>query len=128
MNIVGIGMLALISAVTALTLKNTVPQYALLITAAAGIMILTAVCVQLPTVTEHIQKLTELSNINSSHAEVLLKSVGICYISQFASDICKDAGENGLSGKVELAGKIMILICALPLIDEILHTVQGLCP
>ena len=85
-----------------------------------------AVCVALPSVTEKIDTLITLAEVNSRHSEILFKSVGICFISQFSADICKDAGEHTLSGKVELAGKITILICALPLIEEVLNTASAL--
>ncbi len=126
MNITGICILAIVTAVIALTLKNTVPQYALLITLSAGVILLLNLCTVLPEITETTKELIDLANVSSKHTEILLKSIGICFISQFSSDICKDAGEQALSGKVELAGKITILICALPLIQEVLHTASTL--
>lgn len=80
----------------------------------------------MPTVIDKITLLTLETGVNTNYTGTLLKSLGICFICQFSSDICKDAGQNALSSKVELAGKIMILILALPLIDEVLSTATSL--
>lgn len=89
-------------------------------------MIVLAICTALPNVIDRMNTLMALAEVSSKHSEILFKSIGICFISQFSADICKDAGESALSGKVELAGKIMILICALPLIEEVLNTASAL--
>ena len=46
--------------------------------------------------------------------------IGVAYLIQFASNICKDAGENALSGKVELVGRVLILSVSVPVILDIL--------
>ncbi|MEE0859273.1 MAG: SpoIIIAC/SpoIIIAD family protein [Acutalibacteraceae bacterium] len=122
MNIAGICIIAVIGAVIAITLKQTVPQFSLVFTLVIGVMMLLVICTYLPTVTEKINSLMTATGVKSEYTAVLLKSVGICFLCQFSSDICKDAGQNALSGKVELAGKLMILISALPLMEEVLNT------
>lgn len=122
MNIAGICIIAVIGAVIAITLKQTVPQFSLVFTLVIGVMMLLVICTYLPTVTEKINSLMTATGVKSEYTAVLLKSVGICFLCQFSSDICKDAGQNALSGKVELAGKLMILISALPLMKEVLNT------
>lgn len=126
MNVLGICILAVTGAVLILTLKQTSPQFALLLTLAVGVTILITIISFLPTVIDKITLLTLETGVNTNYTGTLLKSLGICFICQFSSDICKDAGQNALSSKVELAGKIMILILALPLIDEVLSTATSL--
>ncbi|MEF2920047.1 MAG: stage III sporulation protein AD [Acutalibacteraceae bacterium] len=126
MNVLGICILAVTGAVLILTLKQTSPQFALLLTLAVGVTILITIISFLPTVIDKITLLTSETGVNTNYTGTLLKSLGICFICQFSSDICKDAGQNALSSKVELAGKIMILILALPLIDEVLSTATSL--
>ena len=126
MNVLGICILAVTGAVLILTLKQTSPQFALLLTLAVGVTILITIISFLPTVIDKITLLTSETGVNTNYTGTLLTSLGICFICQFSSDICKDAGQNALSSKVELAGKIMILILALPLIDEVLSTATSL--
>lgn len=126
MNIAGICVIAVAGAILAVTLKQTTPNFSVMLALITGIIILITVCVSLPTVTSKIESLMNSTGVNTEYITVLLKSVGICFICQFSSDICKDAGYNALSGKVELAGKILILISALPLMEEVLNTATSL--
>lgn len=50
---------------------------------------------------------------------ILFKALGICLITQLASDACRDAGEAALASKADLAGKVTLLVLALPLFQKI---------
>ena len=54
--------------------------------------------------------------------KTVLKSLGICYITSFSADMCKDFGQTSLAGKIELAGKIAVVVISIPLINEILNS------
>ncbi|MEE1155078.1 MAG: stage III sporulation protein AD [Acutalibacteraceae bacterium] len=126
MDILGICIIAVIGSILVLTLKQSVPQLALLLTLSVGVIILISVLSFLPIITDKITQLMSQTGVNSKYISILIKALGICFICQFASDICKDAGQSALASKVELAGKIMILISALPLIEEVLNTAKAL--
>lgn len=125
MSISAICIIAVITAIISIALKESTPHIALALSLITGVIILISVASYLPTFTDKINSLMTQSNVNPEYAKVLLKSVGICFISQFSSDICKDSGQSALAGKVELAGKILILISALPLMEEILNTASS---
>jgi stage III sporulation protein AD len=57
---------------------------------------------------------------------ILLKIIGITYISDFASNICRDAGNSAIAGQIEIFGKISILAISSPIILALLETVYGL--
>lgn len=126
MNIVGICIIAVVGAILAITLKQTTPQLSLALALITGVVILIAICSFLPAVTDKINQLMSVTGVKPEFAAVLFKAVGICFLCQFSSDICKDAGQSALAGRVELAGKIMILISALPLMEEVLNTATSL--
>lgn len=126
MNITGICIIAVTSAIIAITLKQSTPQISLVLSLITGVIILISIASYLPIFIEKMDLLMSQSGVNPEYAKVLLKSVGICFICQFSSDICKDSGQSALAGKVELAGKILILISALPLMEEILTTANSL--
>ena len=67
----------------------------------------------------HIRQLLVATKIPLEYIEILFKTLGICFLTQFASDVCKDAGETALSSKIETAGKVIILIISLPLFERI---------
>ena len=60
-----------------------------------------------------VNKIVAVSNIGTSYVVILLKVIGICIITEFAVNTCKDAGSLALSNNVSLAGKIMVTITAL---------------
>ena len=71
-------------------------------------------------------EIREVINRTEMEAEwfvLLLKSLGMCYITQFSCDCCKDAGETALAGRIELAGKIAIIFMCLPLFKNIVTAV-----
>ena len=41
-------------------------------------------------------------------------------MTQLAADTCRDAGDSALAGKAELTGRILLLLLAVPLYEEIL--------
>ena len=64
------------------------------------------------------------TGVNLFHIEIVLKIIGISYICQFAADICKDAGEASIAGKIELGGKIIIISLSMPIIYNLLDLVN----
>lgn len=59
------------------------------------------------------------TGIDNDYISIVFKTLGICILTQIASDICRDCGESALATKTELAGKIVILTVAMPMITSI---------
>ena len=57
---------------------------------------------------------------------IILKVLGIAYITEFAVAICNDAGEKSIGSKIELAGKIAIFFAAIPIFVSLLDLLNGL--
>jgi stage III sporulation protein AD len=57
---------------------------------------------------------------------IVLKIIGIAYICEFAVQILKDTGETSLSSKVELAGRVLIIVLSLPVITSFMNMVIGM--
>ncbi|MDP4120044.1 MAG: SpoIIIAC/SpoIIIAD family protein [Bacillota bacterium] len=119
MNIVALCGVALIAAILSVTLKKHSPETSIIISIAAGIILLMAILSKIIPAVNQIQTLISNAGMSAEYAGILFKAVGICLICQFSADSCKDAGEAALASKVEFAGKIMILILALPLFEKI---------
>ncbi|MCI1982452.1 MAG: stage III sporulation protein AD [Oscillospiraceae bacterium] len=126
MNIVGIAGIALCAAVIAAMLRRYHQEYAVLLSIAAGILILTEVLANIAPAVRQISQLLSSAGLTAGYAAILFKTLGICFLAQFAADSCRDAGENALASKVELAGKIAVVILALPLFEKIASTAIGL--
>ena len=58
--------------------------------------------------------------------QLLLKILVIGYVTQFASELCKDAGAASIGGKIETGGKLLIIAAALPVFSSLLHIITEL--
>lgn len=126
MNIIGIVGTALIAAILAVTLKRYNQEYAVIISIIAGVVILVEILRNISPAVREITTLLSGVGLTQEYGWILFKTLGICFLAQFAADSCRDAGESSLASKVELAGKISILVLSLPLFEDIAQTALGL--
>lgn len=126
MDIVKIAALCIVSAVLCKLFNSENSEYGLYIKLAAAMLIMTAAVIYAAPVIETINSIFLRSGIESEHISILFRSLGICYIAQLASDICRDSGESALATQAELAGKISLIITALPLVKNLTDIVAGL--
>jgi stage III sporulation protein AD len=75
-----------------------------------------------------IEKLAVNAHVNMVYLETILKIIGIAYIAEFTSHITKDAGQGAIAAKVELAGKILILAMAVPILTVMIETIINMIP
>lgn len=119
MDIFAVAGFAVIAAIFAVLLRRYQPEIAVVIGLGAGILILIYVIIQAQPAVNEVSTLLDEANIDSSYAVILLKSLGICFITQLAADACNDAGESSIGSKIELAGKFAVLLVALPLFKKV---------
>lgn len=124
-QIVGLGI---ITTILALILREQKPIFAFLLTTFAGAIILLFLAEKIAAVLTLLQRLAEQSNVNQVFLKTVLKIIGIAYIAEFGAQIVRDAGQESLASKIELAGKIMIMFLAIPIITVIIETVMQLLP
>ncbi|MCR4963605.1 MAG: stage III sporulation protein AD [Firmicutes bacterium] len=65
-----------------------------------------------------------LSGVDSYYLSLMLKIIGVAYVGEFAGQLCRDAGQNALAMKIELAAKAAILLLALPIIAGVVQSVM----
>ncbi len=110
---------AVIAAFLAVVLRRHAPEQALAVGLVAGALLLTsALSGSLPLFRE-LEALLTSSGMSGEYVTVLFKALGVCLLTQLAADACRDAGEQGLSAKAELAGKLALLTLALPLFRKL---------
>ena len=126
MNIIAITGLGITAAALSAVIRKYNGEYSLFISLAASLLILGAVITALSPLLDLINELTEASGADSGYIAVLLKALAVCYITQLASDCCRDSGESAVAGKIEFAGKIAVLLIAVPLFESILGIVKDL--
>lgn len=128
MEIIQIVGLGLISTVLILIIKEQKPIFAFLLATFTGIIIFLFLINQIRIVIQTLELLAEKSNINTIFLKTILKIIGIAYIAEFGAQIVRDAGQESIASKIELAGKMLILVMAVPIISVIIDTVLKLLP
>ncbi|OIJ16867.1 stage III sporulation protein AD [Anaerobacillus alkalidiazotrophicus] len=128
MEIIQIVGLGLITTFLALVVKEQKPIFAFLLTVFVGILIFIFLIDQIYLIVSMLQKIAINANINMVYVQTILKIIGIAYIAEFGAQIAKDAGQGAIASKIELAGKVFILVMAIPIITAIIETVIGLLP
>jgi len=109
-----------------LVLKKYAREYSLLISIAMSILTIIYLASSIIPIFSYIKNLVSAANIPDKYSSLLFKSLGICFLTQFASDSCRDAGESSLASKIEIVGKVSIVTASLPLLDEISKTTLAL--
>ncbi len=112
---------AVLTAAAVLIIKPKNAELAMILSVAAGTVLLIAILGNAAQIFSEINGILESSGVNTKYFAAALKALGICYISQLAADICYDFGQTALSKKIELAGKVMIVVLSLPLVKGILE-------
>lgn len=128
MEIVQIVGLGLVATILIVLLKDFSPHFSFLITIFTGITIFLLLIGKIASVIDILEKLALQANINMVYMETILKIIGIAYIAEFGAQITKDAGQNAIASKIELAGKILIMVMAIPIIGAIIETIIELLP
>lgn len=121
MRIVGIG---LIGAILSILLRNSKPEFSMLIPVVVSFTVLACAMPYLIRITEELSRMASSAGINSSYMRIVIKVIGISYLVCITAELCKDAGENAIAAKIELGGKLIILAMAIPIINSLFNLVK----
>lgn len=111
-----------------LLLKDIHFTFAFLLITIASILLFLFIIDQLRQVISVILFISDQTSISHQHIQILLKVVGITYITEIGANLSKDAGLQSIASKVELIGKLLIIILALPIIYSIIELVMSIVP
>ncbi|SHJ95774.1 stage III sporulation protein AD [Propionispora hippei] len=128
MDIVQIVGLGFVVTLLSLIIKRERPEIALQLSLALAAIIFLLVLTKIGAVLNLFRDLAEKANISQMYLNTILKIIGIAYIAEFGAQVCKDAGEGAVASKIELAGKVMVMVMAIPIIVLVLDTVIRLIP
>lgn len=125
MSLTGIFGICIIAAVIATLLKGYKGEYAMLVAIAAGAAVLLSVVFDVMSGLLTLRNTVAEYGLDTSYFSVAVKALGICVITGFIADTCRDAGQTSLASKAELAGRCAIFIMSIPLLLSLLKTAYG---
>lgn len=122
---VRIVMLGMTGVLLGLFLKGTKPEYSIYISLAAGILIFFYMTEKLSYLFSSVLKIQEYLPLDTEYLTTLLKIIGITYIGQFSSGICKDAGYGAIGGQIEIFTKLYIMVLSMPVLLALMETIHS---
>ena len=119
-----IAAVAVMAAILAAWIKTVKPDYGVWIVFGAGIFLGFSALLKLETIIGELQYLQGYFTGYGTYFKLLIKIIGITYLSEFSADLCKDAGANTLASQIELFGKLSILVLCMPILNSLLETID----
>ena len=126
MTVMSIGILGLTAVILAVQLKGVKGEYGIYLAAAAGLVIFFYGISKLETKIKAVEHEQPYLKINHVYINTLMKMIGITYIAEFSSGICKDAGYGSLGNQIEIFGKLSILAVSMPILMALMEMVQDI--
>lgn len=123
LSIVQLVLLAVIGMLAALVCKKHQVDFSSVISIGICLFLMFFMVQAFDELVEFIQQIAGVLNLE--YIGILLKLIGIAYVCEFASDLCKDAGYQAISGQIEVAGRVAMMVITIPIMLAIVDTIQA---
>lgn len=128
MTILTAAAAGLTAVLLAVQLKSVKSEYGVYLVMAAGVFIFLYGLGKMEVILDTLAQIRDSIQIEPIYLDMLLRMIGIAYVAEFASGICRDAGYGALGSQIEIFGKLSILAVSMPAFGALLETVQSFLP
>ena len=125
MSMIQVGIIGVIAAVLAVQLKGGKAEYGIYVSAAAGIILFSFIVDRLSIFVRTLEQIASYIDMDAGYLGIMLKMIGITYIAEFSSGICRDAGYQTMAGQIEIFGKLTIPALGMPVLTALLATIRA---
>ncbi len=122
MKIIGV---AFVTAISAILLRGTKPELSFAVTVTGVIVILLFIVDAMQSAFQIFSSLAQTTGMENGLIKILIKIVGVGYLTEFGAGILNDFGSNAVADKVVLAGKLTIVVLSLPVLEGLLSMIRG---
>lgn len=124
MSIIQMAGVGVVGTLLALQFKNGKNEYAIYTVIAVSMVLFYGMKDKLESIQETVSTISSMVNINTDYISILLKMIGITYVAEFATGICKDAGYQTIANQIEIFTKLTILTFSMPVLEALLLTIK----
>lgn len=124
MSIIQMAGVGVVGTLLALQFKNGKNEYAIYTVIAVSLVLFYGMKDKLKSIQETVSTISSMVNINTDYISILLKMIGITYVAEFATGICKDAGYQTIANQIEIFTKLTILTFSMPVLEALLLTIK----
>ena len=123
MDIFKIACIGIIGVFLSMTVREYKPEIGALTALSTAFLLILYTVPKLSGIIDGVNNLAKTGVIDSFYIKSTVKIIGIAYVTEFASELAKDANEVLLSKKLELAGKITIIAIMMPIITALISAI-----
>lgn len=123
LKVVIIGVAAIFLSLLAGSVRR---EYGFAIAVCAAVVISAYGLSKISLIIEQVQAFEDAIGLEHEYIAILLKMVGIAYLTQLAVSLCGDAGQGAIASQIGFAGKVSMLIVSLPVISSLVRTIGEL--
>lgn len=124
-KIVGIG---LITVIASMLVKPIKPEVSIIIGLCGGVLILIQTINYVVDIIDAFSSIIDKTGLDTGLLKTLLKIIGVGYLTEFSANLCNDVGSSSVADKILFAGKIIILVMALPIVTSIIEIIVEILP
>jgi len=128
MAIAQIVLFAVVGAILVMAIRELAPEISFLLTLVVAVALFAIAMQRITGVLAPIEKLAGEADVNSLFFATVIKIIGIAYLVEFGAQIARDAGVGSIAAKLELTGKLFILVLAVPIITAVVDAIAHLLP
>ena len=125
MNFMKIICGVLVGVLLAIKLKNLGSPLWIYLSLALSLFVLFYIINRLSFVMDFLDGVMGDIGLESGYFEILIKIVGISYLCEFASNICKESGFLSVASQIEIGGKLTMLVMSTPILLAIVDTITS---
>ncbi len=125
MDMLRIGIMGVAGTLLAVQFKSGKSEYGIYITVVLSLIIFFSILGKLQTIVDAMKGIGRFIQMDQAYIGTLIKMLGITYIAEFSSGICKDAGYQTIAAQTEIFGKLAVMILSMPILLTLLNTIRG---
>ena len=123
-NFFGLAIVAVAAALMALNFKSVKSEYGIFISIGVSVIAMAVVISKLEYLVDIVETIRSYIGLDNVYIVTVLKIIGISYVAEFASDVCKDCGYSSMANQVQVVGKLSVLMISMPILMALLETID----
>ena len=123
---VKVAVIGLAGALLAVLVRNYKSEYGSYVILGIAVLIFGLICTQLKSIISAINIFAEYVNIERKYITILIKMLGITYVAEFATAICKDLGYQSVSAQIEMFARLTLFAISIPVVSAFIETIGNL--
>ena len=109
-------LLGILTIIIAMAMRQGRAEFSTFVSLTGSILIAWVAVQLLDGILGSFERLENLLSIDMEYVGLLMKMIGVTYLSEFSSALCRDAGYPAVAGQRELVGNLTILTIGMPIV------------